>query len=77
MGAYATLMLDALRGRSTNFVRDDELLESWRIFTPLLHDIEEKGIVPIRYQQGTYGPTGRNEFVLNMLNRKSIFRSSL
>jgi glucose-6-phosphate 1-dehydrogenase len=77
MGAYATLVLDALRGRSTNFVRDDELLEAWRIFTSLLHDIEEKGIVPIQYQQGTYGPTGRNEFVLNMLKCESIFRSSL
>jgi len=33
--------LDAFKGDHSNFVRDDELDASWRIFTPLLHYIDE------------------------------------
>lgn len=39
--AYETLMVDILRGDHGNFVRGDELEEAWRIFTPLLHRIDD------------------------------------
>lgn len=32
-----------------HFVRKDELSEAWRIFTPLLHQIENEKIRPIPY----------------------------
>jgi glucose-6-phosphate 1-dehydrogenase len=32
-----------------HFVRSDELREAWRIFTPLLHQIEKENIQPIPY----------------------------
>jgi hypothetical protein len=38
-GAYERLILEVLRGDQTNFVHADELLSSWRIFTPVLHEL--------------------------------------
>lgn len=29
---------------------------SWKIFTPLLHELEEKKIKPVPYVRGTRGP---------------------
>jgi glucose-6-phosphate 1-dehydrogenase len=52
--AYESLILDALKGDHSNFVRDDELDASWRIFTPLLHYLDDnKEIIPMEYPYGT------------------------
>jgi glucose-6-phosphate 1-dehydrogenase len=61
--AYESLILDCLRGDKSNFVRDDELDAAWKIFTPLLHEIEEKKIQPDHYTFGTRGPARLNQFV--------------
>lgn len=61
--AYETLILDAMRGEHANFVRDDELIAAWKIFTPLLHKIEKEKIKPEPYAYGTRGPEKINEFV--------------
>lgn len=51
--AYESLLLDALKGDHSNFVRDDELDASWKIFTPLLHYLDEnREIVPMEYPYG-------------------------
>ncbi|KAH0544195.1 hypothetical protein FGG08_001640 [Glutinoglossum americanum] len=51
--AYESLILDALKGDHSNFVRDDELDASWRIFTPLLHYLDDnKEIIPMEYPYG-------------------------
>jgi len=51
--AYESLILDAFKGDHSNFVRDDELDAGWRIFTPLLHYLDEnKEIVPMEYPYG-------------------------
>nr|QWX94656.1 glucose-6-phosphate 1-dehydrogenase [Pachycrepoideus vindemmiae] len=55
--AYERLLLDVFRGSQLNFVRSDELNESWRIFTPVLHEIENQKIKPFEYKFGTTGPT--------------------
>ena len=39
--AYEALLLDALRGDYSRSVRGDELDASWKIFTPLLHHLDE------------------------------------
>ena len=55
--AYESLILDALKGDHSNFVRDDELDASWRIFTPLLHYLDEDPeIQPMEYPYGTSSP---------------------
>lgn len=54
--AYSRLILDVLRGRSASFVRSDELLRAWEIFTPVLHQIENEKIKSHTYKMGTRGP---------------------
>ena len=50
--AYQTLLLDVLDGDQTLFVHGDEVVESWRVYEPLLRDPS-----PVRdYPAGTWGP---------------------
>eukprot|EP01062_Namystynia_karyoxenos_P029910 TRINITY_DN22390_c0_g1_i1.p1 TRINITY_DN22390_c0_g1~~TRINITY_DN22390_c0_g1_i1.p1 ORF type:complete len:562 (+),score=197.14 TRINITY_DN22390_c0_g1_i1:98-1687(+) len=52
--AYTRLVLEALRGRSSMFVRSDELEEAWKVFDPLLKTIGDR--VPLPYKYGSRGP---------------------
>ncbi|KAI1318252.1 Glucose-6-phosphate 1-dehydrogenase [Mortierella claussenii] len=61
--AYESLILDALNGDHSNFVRDDELDAAWKIFTPILKTIDEGKIDPTLYAYGSRGPKGVDEFV--------------
>ena len=64
VGAYATLILDVLNGNTANFVRADELLASWRIVTPLLHEYERNSkIRSLIYAVGSSGPEERSNFL--------------
>lgn len=55
--AYTRLILEALRGSQANFVRSDELLNSWKIFDPLLLALEKtEKRLPIPYAYGSRGP---------------------
>lgn len=54
--AYERLIMDVFHGSQMHFVRTDELREAWRIFTPLLHMIERKRIIPLPYFYGSRGP---------------------
>ena len=54
--AYERLLLDVFAGQQTHFVRTDELAEAWRIFTPLLHQIDKDKVKPIPYIYGTWVP---------------------
>ncbi|KAI0320825.1 glucose-6-P dehydrogenase [Amylostereum chailletii] len=64
--AYEALILDALKGDHSNFVRDDELDVAWKIFTPILHWIE--GLngprpKPVPYPYGSRGPKELEPFI--------------
>ncbi|KAK9471388.1 glucose-6-phosphate dehydrogenase [Dipodascopsis tothii] len=62
--AYEALILDAINGDHSNFVRDDELDASWSIFTPLLHHIDQnKDFVPSKYPYGSRGPAELDDFL--------------
>ena len=50
--AYERLILDVFMGSQINFVRSDELYQAWRIFTPLLHAIEQDKPKPLPYKYG-------------------------
>lgn len=54
--AYESLLLDALRGDRSNFVRADELEHAWKIFSPVLHHLDAKHTRPIEYAHGSRGP---------------------
>lgn len=54
--AYERLIYDVVRGDHNLFVRSDELVAAWKIFTPVLHQIEEQKIKPVSYKFGSRGP---------------------
>jgi len=62
--AYTRLILDVIRGRQAAFVRADELIQSWKIFTPLLHRIEKENVKPVKYQCGTRGPPCADHWIM-------------
>lgn len=74
--AYERLILDVFSGSQMNFVRSDELSEAWRIFTPLLHEIESKRVPPIPYVYGLLGPKEahakacKNDFISYYCSKK-------
>jgi len=57
------LLLDVLRGKQATFVRDDELIAAWEIFTPVLHEIENTQVKPIPYVFGTRGPKESDDLI--------------
>jgi glucose-6-phosphate 1-dehydrogenase len=61
--AYTRLLLDVMRGHQASFVRDDELLAAWKIFTPILHQTERECVQPLPYQMGTSGPESRADYL--------------
>jgi len=61
--AYEALLLDAFKGDHSNFVRDDELDIAWKIFTPLLHEIDAKKVPLTKYAYGSRGPEELDEFI--------------
>ena len=56
---YEVLLLDALRGNSTRFTRQDGVEETWRIFARLIDHP-----TPIHpYAPGSWGPAAANELL--------------
>ena len=56
---YEVLLLDAMRGDSTRFTRQDGVEETWRIFQPLLD--KPPRVHP--YAQGSWGPVEADKLV--------------
>ena len=56
---YEVLLLDAMRGDSTRFTRQDGVEETWRIFEPLLE--HPPPVHP--YAPGSWGPAAADELV--------------
>ena len=54
--AYERLLLDAMIGDPTLFIRSDEVLQAWCIVEPLLEAWAEKDAPLARYPAGTWGP---------------------
>jgi glucose-6-phosphate 1-dehydrogenase len=62
--AYERLIWDVVRGDHNLFVRADELVAAWKIFTPILHHIEKnKGLKPEIYQFGSRGPASADNLI--------------
>ncbi|XP_042496374.1 glucose-6-phosphate 1-dehydrogenase, chloroplastic-like [Macadamia integrifolia] len=56
--AYERLLLDAIEGERRLFIRSDELDAAWKLFTPVLKELEESKIIPEYYPYGSRGPVG-------------------
>ncbi|KAM4695820.1 glucose-6-phosphate 1-dehydrogenase isoform 4-T4 [Rhinophrynus dorsalis] len=64
--AYERLILDVFCGSQMHFVRSDELREAWRIFTPILHQLEKDKIKPLPYKYGSRGPSESDVLMQNV-----------
>ena len=62
--AYERLICDCIAGDSTLFARGDEVLQSWRLFSPVLEHWEETTpeIFP-NYRSGTWGPASSDQLL--------------
>jgi glucose-6-phosphate 1-dehydrogenase len=56
LDGYERLLLDALMGDQTLFIRSDEVAEAWRIVTPLLKAFSDAEFPLSTYAAGTWGP---------------------
>ena len=56
--AYERLLLDALLGDSTLFIRSDFIEEAWKLLTPVLEKWSAEQTAPERYPAGSDGPQG-------------------
>ncbi len=55
--AYETLLLDAMRGDTTLFMRSDQVEEAWDVITPILEAWEGRDSLDFpNYAAGTWGP---------------------
>jgi glucose-6-phosphate 1-dehydrogenase len=62
--AYERLLLDAMLGDSTLFIRRDEVETAWAIVTPLLHAWEPSSRDGLAYYAaGTWGPAEADRFI--------------
>src|SRR3954452_23800719 len=61
--AYERLLLDALIGDATLFIRSDEVDQAWRIVDPLLQCFETDEVALAKYESGTWGPREADELI--------------
>lgn len=62
--AYETLLLDAMRGDATLFMRADQVEEAWDVIMPIL-EVWERENAPdfANYPAGTWGPDGAEAII--------------
>mmetsp|Transcript_54045 Transcript_54045/g.167731 ORF Transcript_54045/g.167731 Transcript_54045/m.167731 type:complete len:699 (-) Transcript_54045:321-2417(-) len=60
--AYERMFLNTFKGDGSLFVGSSELVEAWRVFTPLLQEIDAKQPDPVIYPFGSRVPRGMDEF---------------
>jgi glucose-6-phosphate 1-dehydrogenase len=62
--AYERLLLDAMRGDQTLFMRADEVEAAWRIVTPILRHWQTTPAPQFpNYKAGTWGPKEADELL--------------
>ena len=62
--AYERLILDAMIGDSTLFIRGDETEASWKLITPILEDWATRGTEGLEeYTSGSWGPKESDELL--------------
>jgi glucose-6-phosphate 1-dehydrogenase len=63
VGGYERLLLDALAGRLSLFVRSDEQEQAWRWVEPILDAWEGESTGPRPYMAGSWGPAAASALV--------------
>ena len=61
--AYERLLLDAIHGDPSLFARSDEIEMSWSLLDPIINEFESQAKAPIRYAQGSWGPSEADDLI--------------
>jgi glucose-6-phosphate 1-dehydrogenase len=61
--AYERLLLDAMVGDPTLFIRSDEVDQAWQIVDPILNVWESRGVPLAGYAAGTWGPRQADQLI--------------
>jgi glucose-6-phosphate 1-dehydrogenase len=62
--AYERLLLDAMRGDATLFIRNDEIEEAWDLLAPMLESWNSPNPPPVHeYAVGTWGPSAADDLL--------------
>jgi glucose-6-phosphate 1-dehydrogenase len=61
--AYERLLLDALVGDQTLFIRSDEVEQAWQIVDPILTAWAEEAAPLARYEAGGWGPAEADQLL--------------
>lgn len=61
--AYERLLLDAMLGDPTLFIRSDEVEQAWKITDPLIEAFEGAGFPLATYKAGTWGPRAADQLL--------------
>jgi glucose-6-phosphate 1-dehydrogenase len=62
--AYETVLIDAMEGDMTLFIRADQAEEAWRIVEPVLEEWSERPRNPIpMYEAGSWGPEAADQLL--------------
>lgn len=61
--AYERLLLDAMEGDRTLYIRDDIMDASWALFTPLVEAWRAQAAPPAPYPAGSWGPPAADELL--------------
>lgn len=54
--AYERLLLDAMVGDATLFIRSDEVAQAWRVMEPVMSAFADGSVPLARYKAGSWGP---------------------
>lgn len=61
--AYERVFFDAMVGDATLFLRSDEVMESWRVVTPVLDAFHHEALPLCFYPAGSWGPPEADEML--------------
>ena len=62
--AYERLLQDALEGDTSLFIRNDHILEAWRIVEPLIQECQGAAVGSVQpYDAGSWGPEASKELL--------------
>jgi glucose-6-phosphate 1-dehydrogenase len=61
--AYERVLFDALQGDATLFIRNDEVLASWRVVQPIIDAFEHNALPLCFYPAGSWGPPEADQLI--------------
>ena len=61
--AYERLLLDAIQGEASLFMRADEIERAWEIMDPIIAAADNAPQQPEKYAVGSDGPDGANKLL--------------